>query len=179
MLRGALLTLLAAALLTACESGRRVPFREDVDGKLSRIRAASGPPVYFLGRRFAGLPLTHAESERAGHALFVYGTCKIPPGSDSGCAPPVQIQVFRFDPNMWRAAVGCHLRPSLRGVRTVRHDGLVLLTLSTVVKIYARNPAEDRRAALALRAVGNGPSWNEPLPPPRDRVLALADQVCR
>jgi hypothetical protein len=175
-----LLALVAVAVLAGCgQSARTVPFGEDVDGDLAAIRVAQGPPLYFAGERFAGLPLTHVESDRPGHGLFVYGTCKIPTGIDpGGCSPPVQIQIFPFDPNRWRLAVGCRRLPSLRGVRTLRHDGLVLLTRSTVVKIYARNAAEGRRVAGVLRAVANGPGVNDPLPPPRRRVLALADSVC-
>jgi hypothetical protein len=151
-----------------------------VDRTLVEIRRAGEPPIYFLGREFAGLPLTHAESVRRGHGFFVYGTCEVPKGPDAGgCTPPVQIQIFPFDPEMWSAASGCRRLRPLRGVLTVRHDGLVLFTRNTVVKIYARGPAEDRRVARALRAVANGPSAGEPLPPPHAPVLALASQVCR
>jgi hypothetical protein len=48
---------------------------------------------------------------------------------------------------------GCYRRPSLRGVATVRHDGLVLFTSKIGVKIYSRSPAEERRVAPSLRAL--------------------------
>jgi hypothetical protein len=71
----------------------------------------------------------------------------------------------------------CHRRPTLLGVPTVRHDGLVLFTEGQVVKIYARSAAEDRRVALALRRVSD----NKPaprLPAPDPRVSELQAEVC-
>lgn len=131
-----------------------------------------GPRLYYAGRSFAELALTHAESEGGGRALFVYGSCEIDDpdgilGPEGGsCSPPVQIQVFPFDPDQWRLAAGCFRRPPLRGVPTVRHDGLVLFTARTVVKIYARGPAEDRRVAQALRSLDGSVGQGVSLPPP-------------
>ena len=170
---------LAVVGLVGCGTARRVPVGQDVDGALKEMRAIGGPPMYFLGRRFAELTLTDVEPDGRGRAVFIYGTCEIPSGIDSGgCAPPVSIQNFPFDPKMWRLATNCHRLPTIRGVRTLRHDGLVLLTGSTVVKIYVRNRTEERRAARALRAFPSGVKAGEPLPPPRARVLRLADRVC-
>jgi hypothetical protein len=55
---------------------------------------------------------------------------------------------------------------SPRGVPTVRHDGLVLFTARTVVKIYARGPVEDGRVAGALRSLHGSIGPRESLPPP-------------
>jgi hypothetical protein len=149
------------------------------NAELERLARAPGPPLYYAGRSFAGLALTHAESEGGGRALFVYGACEIEDpdgilGPEGGsCSPPVQIQVFPFDPKQWRLAAGCYRRPPLRGVPTVRHDGLILLTARTVVKIYARGPAEDRRVARALRSLDGSVGPGAGLPPlpstPRQR----------
>jgi len=51
--------------------------------------AARGGPVepLWVGRSFAGLPLTHEEP-----GLLVYGTCR-PPAGEGGCAPPLQLQL--------------------------------------------------------------------------------------
>lgn len=141
----------------------------------------AGASVYYTGRSFAGLALTHAESQAAGRALFVYGTCEIDDpdgffGPEGGsCVPPVQIQVFPFDPTQWAIAARCYRRPPLRGVPTVRHDGLVLFTARTVVKIYARSPAEERRVARALRSLDGRVDMGTDLPPPAfdvERALA-------
>jgi hypothetical protein len=167
-------------LLTGClrHGDITVPRGKDVDGGLARARA-SPVPLYFAGRRFAGLPLTDVEVGRQGRALFAYGTCVIPAGQEGGCSVPVQIQIFPFDPKAWSLAVGCHRRPELLGVPTVRHDGLVLFTRRTVVKIYARNPAEDRRVALGLRDVRKPRRVLRRLPPPVPSIERAQASVCR
>ncbi|MDQ2910327.1 MAG: hypothetical protein M3R39_04830 [Actinomycetota bacterium] len=166
-------------LASSCGSrGDIVPTVKDVDANLARARAVA-VPLYYAGRSFAGLPLTHVELEGPGRAFFVYGTCVIPAGqTEGGCAPPVQIQLFPFDPGQWRRAVACHRRRSLLGVPTARHDGLVLFTGRTVVKIYARSHAEDRRVALTLRRVGDDKPLRR-LPPPTAPVRELQARVCR
>lgn len=175
---------LQIALLLALASGVSGCASDDRpvdDATLERLADASGPASYYAGRSFAGLPLTHAESAGAGRAFFVYGSCEIDDpdgffGPEGGsCSPPVQIQVFRFDANQWRLAAGCYSRPSLRGVPTVRHDGLVLFTARTVVKIYARSPAEERRVARELRSLDGRVQTGADLPPPAfDVESALA-----
>ena len=141
---------------------------------------ASARPFYFAGREFAGLPLTAAVHEEwHDGGLFAYGTCTIPAGQDGGCAPPVQIQIFRFKAGQWRLATGCHRRPSLLGVPTVRHDGLVLVTKRAVVKIYARSPREDRRVALSLRDLDRPDRAIDWLPAPAPATRELLASVCR
>jgi hypothetical protein len=141
------------------------------DAELERL-ASSRPSLYYAGRSFAGLALTHAESGGGGRGLFVYGSCEIDDpdgilGPEGGsCSPPVQIQVFPFDPQQWSLAARCYRRSPLRGVPTVRHDGLVLFTARTVVKIYARSAAEDGRVAQALRSLNGSVGPRESLPPP-------------
>jgi hypothetical protein len=110
--------------------------------------------------------------------VFAYGTCVIPRGQEGGCAVPVQIQNLPFEPGNWRRAVGCHRLPSLRGVVTVRHDGLVLFTRRSVVKIYARDAAEDRQVALSLREVRRPEQPLRPLPAPTPDVSKLVRSVC-
>jgi hypothetical protein len=158
---GFLAALLAVAVLAGCGSSH--VGRDDV--------AELPDGLYYAGLSFAGLPLTHADAG----GLFVYGDCT--PKADAGCAPPVEIQHFSFRRGDWALAVGCHLLPSLRGVPTVRHDGLVLVTRGTFVKIYARNTAEDRRVALALRPI-RGPN-PERLSPPRLAVARAVNEACR
>ena len=155
-----------------------VPHGKNVGEGLARARAAPFR-IYFAGSRFAGLPLTDVEVESGRRAFFAYGTCVIEAGQGGGCAAPIQIQVFPFEPSLWRRAVGCRRRPALLHVPTVRHDGLVLFTRRTVVKIYARNPAEDRRVALGLRDVRRPHVPLRRLPPPAPSVRRLQASVCR
>jgi len=118
--------------------------------------------------------LTHAERDVEGRAFFVYGSCNVKDpdgffGPEGGsCSPPIQIQIFRFHAEDWRLGVvqGCFRRPSLRGVATVRHDGLVLFTSTIGVKIYARSPAEGRSVARALRVLDGSVTPEVDLPPP-------------
>src|SRR4051812_13529618 len=113
------------ALLTGCGS---IAGQRDIDAQIEQMQRFARP-FYFAGRAFEGLPLTAAiyEGWHDG-GFFAYGTCTIPPGTDSGCTPPVQIQISRFDPVLWRRAVDCHRRPALLGVPTVRFSGLVLVS---------------------------------------------------
>ena len=39
-----------------------------------------------------------------GRAFFAYGTCVIEAGQEGGCAVPIQIQIFPFEPSLWRRA---------------------------------------------------------------------------
>lgn len=174
------LTLPLLALATGClrHGDITVPHGKNVDEGLARARAAPFR-IYFAGSRFAGLPLTDVEVESGRRAFFAYGTCVIEAGQEGGCAVPIQIQVFPFEPSLWRRAVGCRRRPELLHVPTVRHDGLVLFTRRTVVKIYARNPAEDRRVALGLRNVRRPHVPLRRLPPPAPSVRRLQASVCR
>jgi len=168
-----------AALMGGCGDRDHVtvPHGEDIEGALAKARAATFP-IYYAGRSFAGQPLSGVELDLPGRALIAYGTCRIALPADGGCSVPVQIQHFPFKPGDWRLAVNCHRRPSLLGVPTVRHDGLVLFTERQVVKIYARNPEEDRQVALTLRRVRDDKPISH-LPPPDPRVSELQAQVCR
>ncbi|MGI8606772.1 MAG: hypothetical protein ACR2L0_06420 [Gaiellaceae bacterium] len=142
--------------------------------QLEELLNAPGVPLYFAGRSFAGLPLTHAERNGQTRALFVYGTCDVEDpdgflGPEGGsCGRPSEVQIFPLRVDDWRpgVVVECHRRPSLRGVPTVRHDGLVLFTSTIGVKIYGRSPSEERRVARALRALDGSVPPEADLPPP-------------
>jgi hypothetical protein len=177
-MRIALLFAALTLLVTACTRGTTVPHGEDVDGGLEHARA-SKTPLYFVGRRFAGLPLTDVEVDSPGRGVFAYGTCFIPAGQDGGCSVPIQIQIFPFDPGQWSGnVVDCHRRSSLLGVPAVRHDGLVLFTGRSVVKVYARNAGEDRRVLLALRDVRRPGELLRRLPPAASEVAQAQAAVC-
>jgi len=175
------IALVAVALLVPAGCGDRdyvtVPHGKDIEGRLARARRASFP-IYYAGRSFAGQALSDLELDLPGRALVSYGTCRIALPAEGGCTVPVQIQHFPFKPGDWRLAVDCHRRPSLLGVPTVRHDGLVLFTGRELVKIYARNASEDRRVALALRRVSDNKRVRR-LPQPDASVAELQREVCR
>jgi hypothetical protein len=88
---------------------------------------------------------------------------------------PMQIQLFPFSRSQWHLAVECMRRPSLLGVPTVLHDGLVLFTGRTVLKIYAASPV---RVARSLRRVAED-TLVRTLPPPTAVAEQTQGRVCR
>ena len=165
----------ATAALVGCSGDRgRVPEAdpEAVERGLERIATAEAT-FYWPGRAADGSPLTRAELQGPGRAIFFYGTCELPEG-EGGCAVPAQVQNFPFRRSDWGRAVGCRRLRDVRGVPAAHHDSLVLFTASAVVKIYASRP---RRVAAALRAVG-GAAPSRPLPRPSAAVVRTIDRVC-
>jgi len=172
-------TVLLGLCVLAAGCGGASGFHHPSAADLVRLQRNSHEPVYYAGPSFRGLALSDAVAQGRNYELVVYGTCSSGTGlfGDSGCAPPIEIEHFPFKASMWRLAVGCHRRASLRGVPSVRHDGLVLVTGRQIVKIYARSPAEDRRVARALRrADGKATPSHLPAPAPANR--ALVESVC-
>jgi len=145
-------------------------------GVVERIEREAPFRLYYLGRSFAGFPLTHAEGSSPGEASFIYGDCEIvdPDGvfgpEGGSCSPPMQVQIV---PRRYLAD-GCRRVRSLRGVPTVRADGLVLFTGPVIIKIWGRSEAEERRMAAALRSLDGSVAPSEPLPPPQDPIAARA-----
>ena len=176
MLARAALVTVAAAVVAGCASfDRQVPNgRLDADD-VRRLARTSGVPLYYAGLSFAGLPLTDGDASSRGGA-FVYGTCELPPG-EGGCAPPIQIQHFAFDPNAWRRAGGCRSLGRLRGVPAVRHDGLVLVTERALVKVYARSAREARRVVDALVRADGRPTPRR-LPSPSAEAARIVAAAC-
>ena len=181
MPRVGLCLLVAGMLCVGCDDRGTitVPAHRDIGKQIAKMRARDRP-FFFAGQEFAGLPLTAARSEDwRGGGLFVYGTGSLPVPADGGCAPPAQIQIFRFDAGLWSRAVNCHRLPSLLGVPTVRHDGLVLFSKGAIIKIYARTHAEDRRLALSLRDLDRPGTILRRLTPPAQATVRLIASVCR
>jgi hypothetical protein len=128
--------LLVAVALSGCG--------EDALDEVERLRDQGGPPLYWAGDSFAELPLTHVESGAPGHVLVVYGDCE--PSSDSGCAPPIEIQQVPIEgasPPIGPGSV-CRRVASVRGVPAVRVDGLVILTSDGSIR---STPGRLRRSA--------------------------------
>jgi hypothetical protein len=147
-----------ALTLAACGGGA-------VDEAQS-LASRSGPPLYFLGDAFEGLPLTEVEEL----GLFVYGECN---GEGSGdtfhcSAPQVQLQHYpleRRHPAMFDASMRA---PCGRGVVRGRMiavfattGGLEVYIGRRVVVVFGDSPERTLRAAGALRAL-RGPSEAEP-----------------
>ena len=135
-----------------------------------RAQEQANVQLYWLGESYDGLPLTEvwaADRPGSGRAHLIYGECD---GESEGiddfhCTKPqIQIQHFPFDAVGWRIASGCRTLPTLRGVPTLRHDGLVLVTGDGIVKIYGRRKSEDDRIARALRPLRRPNAAHFPAP---------------
>ena len=110
-------------------------------------------------------------------ATLVYGTCRA--SSDSGCAPPVQIQIGPLCDQLdavtrnpiWKTR-------RIRGAPVGTIDGApVLLTRRAQVKVYrgvGSDEGIERRVLLALRSLNHLPpriGAVGPIPPPAPGVL--------
>jgi hypothetical protein len=108
---------------------------------------------YFAGREFEGLPLTGAIYEsRHDVGLFIYGTCEIPPGQAGGCAPPVQIQIFRFNPTQWARAMGCHQKPGPPARHLIRSRAIS--KKAGYCSTSKDGPDRDRTCDLGIKSPG-------------------------
>jgi hypothetical protein len=144
-----------------------------------RAQEEAGITLYWVGESFEGFALTASQVDGPGRALFVYGECD---GESEGidgfhCTKPqLQIQFLPFESVGWRIASGCRTVESLRGVPTLHHGGLVLVTRDGIVKTFAQNAARSRRLARALRPVG-GPRRPE-LPSPNQEQRRIVAEAC-
>ena len=155
------------------------------DFTVEEIAGRPGPTLYYVGRSFEGLPLTAIVGSRT-YPSFIYGDCEIADQGwfeDGGCAPPLSIQyestssyeakLARLDPS-----VSC-TRMTVRGVpAAVLAGGLRVFTGETAVTIHANERGLARRAAEALRPVGEGASPGHELPQP-PASIRRALQACR
>ena len=132
-------------------------------------------PLYSAGERFDDLPLVALlrRHDTAEYVSFVYGDCK--PTSDTGCAPPVEIQVW---PACRRNLALYEHRPAnaapveritVRGVPAALFDDGTRLELETdlsTVVVFAHTRARTLRIAEALRSLDDSVTPGRPLPKP-------------
>jgi len=151
------------------------------------MRASTGS-----ARRSRGLPLTHAEGSQAPVTpgptptverapggpgpppppargpFFVYGECN---GEGDGEAfhctgPQVQLQHWPIaSPSRYPDYFSC-TRTTILGVPAAQFDGFEIYIGRALIRIYAPNQSQARRAAGALRPLGGSASPNEALPSP-------------
>jgi len=132
----------------------------------------SGAPLYWLGKEFEGLPLTHADER-----LLVYGSCEAK--SDTGCAPPLELQhwpLVQRHPSKFTIAPGTPT-PCTRGTvggtlvaSFPTTGGLEVYVGRTVVVVFAEW-LRSLRAVKALRALDGTRTLPEP---PKELETALA-----
>jgi hypothetical protein len=165
-----------AVLLAGCGVDSS-SFHRASRAEVKRLQANSVQAVYFAGMSFGGLPVTDVVGEGRNYELVAYGTCSSS-GFESSCAPPIETSESPFKVSQWRRAYGCHRLASIRGVPTLRHDALVLVTGREIIEIYARSPAEDKRVARALRRVDGEPTGPRLPTPPAAAFRSLVERLC-
>jgi hypothetical protein len=134
---------------------------------LERARAFEEFPLYYAGEEVDGLPLTAVlrRDEGADYVSFVYGECTS--SSDSGCAPPVEVQVWPSGARSAASYEGSPGAPALERTRirgqpaAIVGDGtqLELYTEESTVVVFAdreRLPA-IAKALRCLRRERDGP----------------------
>ena len=145
----------------------------------AEARAFADFSLYWAGASFEGSPLTAITLPR-GFVTFIYGDCKA--ASDSGCSPPLQVQVWRAcERNLSSYALTPagdplpHQRVRLRGVPAAFFEGgarLELYTGDVSVVLFGEGRNQLRRAAEALRGANVGVGRAADLPPPVEGALA-------
>jgi hypothetical protein len=160
--------LVAAAIGIAFLAGGR----EDERSSVEQLRGEDAFALFYAGDAVAGYPLdaVRRDEDGAGGAVtFFYGTCEQPhDGTESGCVPPVQVQVLPACPRLPYSDSAFSSAPrstAVRGVRAASYEGgaFVIPTADSTVVILAKDPLA---VARALRGINNDVEAGEPLPKP-------------
>jgi hypothetical protein len=144
---------------------------------LDQARNFADFDLYYLGESFERLRLERiiridakplpAEPIRRNDVTFIYGWCD---AGEDGCLPPLQVQIW--DACQRHLRLYDYLpedRLTLRGVPAATWEGgwrLELFTGRVTIVLFGQEPAQLRRAALALRGVNNRIPASEELPAP-------------
>jgi hypothetical protein len=167
----ALALVLVALAVSACGGGE-----VDIDAAAEY----EDSPIYWLTEEFEGHELTHIGGldDEATAILLVYGTCE-PVGSDEGCPPPLQLQIFPLCYHLDVATQNTIWRTrEVRGAPVGTLDSApVLFTRTTQVKVYrgqGSTPGMEMRALELLHSLNDVEPFIAalgPIPPPPDGVL--------
>ena len=79
-------------LVAKLEGGSEIWTGELDEEALVEAPAVNDIPILWLGEEFEGYALTRFASNPSGWHL-VYGACKVSPGPEPSCVPPIQIQI--------------------------------------------------------------------------------------
>jgi hypothetical protein len=156
-------------------------------GNFSVAKAQSfrGFPVYYPGESVNGYPLTAVARDPLGplrknqeSVLFMYGTCKLPPG-EGGCSLPVSVSnepACSRNLGMYGGGFGSPVpRPTrIRGATGSFFEGgsrLELQTGTTTVVIFAFSKRKALSVAKSLRGANVPVSESDPLPGPARGAL--------
>jgi hypothetical protein len=123
-------------------------------------------PVYWLGRRFAGLQITEAGRDPSNSFTVQYGNCL--EGGQSTCVPPLKIVTSPNNsfvpgegPDTERTTIDLR---GLTGYVTERGRAISLATGEVVVSIFAHTPRLARVAAETAVPINYPGTPAAPLP---------------
>lgn len=163
---------------TGAAGAKQPPPRSSFD--VDRARAITAFSVYYAGAAVEGHALTAVlrRDDEADYVSFVYGDCIVE--SDTGCAPPAEIQVW---PACTRnlslydgAASGAPVpdKTSVRGVPAAFFDDgrrLEIQTGRATVVIFSPSRAASLRIAAALRGLNVALAAGVQLPSPANGAV--------
>ena len=171
-------------VLVVLAAAAAVPVRAALDGDgqkaVEEAREFDGYRVFWLGERFRKHELTHASrGERKGQATFsfVYGDCEAE--SDSGCAPPYQLQNYHACARNLADYEGPKpkRRKPIRGAAVYEFgdggmfDRLEVYTGRTTIMVVAPTAAKARRVVRRLESINGTIAPEDRLRPPARGAL--------
>jgi hypothetical protein len=168
--------LLAVLLVVAAAIPAIAALDGESRGAADEAREFRGYRVFWLGERFGSQELTNAsreESRKDGTTFtFIYGDCEAE--SDSGCAPPYQLQNYSAcERNLaTRGGPRPKRRKPIRGAAVYRFgdggtfDMLEVYTGRTTIVVFAPTEAEARRVVRRLESTNVKLGPDDPLGPP-------------
>ncbi len=166
-LRPRLALLAATAAIGGC-GGDDDPSEAANFAQALAAQRASTYTLYWVGRSIAGLALSDVLRARE-RTSFIYGTCD-PGGSDTGCAPPLEIQVSSIcDDNALALDIRPDAQRTARGTLVLDYGeaGRLALDAGTSHVTVSAEPALSRRVVAALRPVTGSQRVAAALPAPR------------
>ena len=168
------LSILAVAAIVA---GSGCAVDGDTRSDLENARKFNAYPLYWPGDRFETWSLTHVDVENAQFVFLVYGDCDA--SGDSGCAPPLQLQISGLCNHLDQVAENpIWRRRRIRDAPVGFFDGApVMFTNHVQIRVYrgkGSDPDVELRALRSLRSLNRlrpvlGPS--DPVPAPAPGVL--------
>jgi hypothetical protein len=158
--------------------------------EIAALAAFDEFPLYFLGDSFQGLPLVEIQRVvgtprpnrpvTSNYMLFVYGTCEVAPGSDTGCPVPLTVHVWpacERNPSVYEIGPGepyPREQTSLRGVPAALFDEgtrLELYTGTVTIVLTSLDAGLLSKTAEALVPANAIASAQKSLPSPAQAAL--------
>ena len=162
------LALVAVAATLGCCGGSGERPRTPGRAQALALQRGAGHTLYWVGRSFDGLALTEV-LPRPERVSFIYGSCD-PSGSDTGCAPPLEIQVSSIcDDNALALDIRPDAKRRIRGTTVLDYGEAGRLALDAGVShvTVSAEPGRSRRVVAALRPVAGAQRVTRVLSEPR------------